>query len=78
ERGVEDFTLACGTGAVAAAVYWGVLRKVEKIKVNMPGGLLQVNLDPIFSLGQFNFQTNLKSPLLIGEAKLIGQVVIKL
>lgn len=42
ERGVEDFTLACGTGAVAAAAY--LRRKLnEKVfKIEMPGGLLQV------------------------------------
>lgn len=45
ERGVEDFTLACGTGAVASAYL--VLQELEKsdsnsILVEMPGGTLTV------------------------------------
>lgn len=43
ERGVEDFTLACGTGAVAAA-YHQSLRSMKKlIEVQMPGGKLVVD-----------------------------------
>ena len=46
ERGVEDFTLACGTGAVAAALdYWRKSHFANKphwIKVKMPGGQLEV------------------------------------
>ena len=38
ERGVEDFTLSCGTGAVAAAFACGVPA------VQMPGGLLRVKV----------------------------------
>lgn len=37
ERGVEDFTRACGTGAVAAAVVAG------KKKIIMPGGSLYIS-----------------------------------
>ena len=42
ERGVEDFTLSCGTGAVAAA--YSVLRGEEntEIEVQVPGGTLSV------------------------------------
>ncbi|MBR4474519.1 MAG: diaminopimelate epimerase [Oscillospiraceae bacterium] len=39
ERGVEDFTLACGTGAGATAVSLG-----KSVEVKMPGGTLQVEL----------------------------------
>ena len=46
ERGVEDFTLACGTGcgAIACAIataYHGASRHVY---IEMPGGLLEVSL----------------------------------
>lgn len=42
ERGVEDFTLSCGTGAVAAA--YAVLKgkQDQAVKVNVPGGQLTV------------------------------------
>lgn len=49
ERGVEAFTQACGTGAVAAAIHFRFLTEspIESIKVKMPGGQLEVNLaDP--------------------------------
>jgi diaminopimelate epimerase len=39
ERGVEDFTLACGTGAGATAVSLG-----ESVQVEMPGGTLSIRL----------------------------------
>ena len=46
ERGVEDFTLACGTGCGATAVSL-VLRGLvdgELVDIAMPGGLLRVSL----------------------------------
>ncbi len=46
ERGVEDFTRACGTGAVAAAVVVNFLNKAKnlqsKVEIQMPGGQLAV------------------------------------
>ncbi len=43
ERGVEDFTRACGTGAVAAAVYFQDKKGYkETVTVRMPGGELVV------------------------------------
>jgi len=43
ERGVENFTLACGTGAVAAAEYVRSLTpEKEEVWIAMPGGALQV------------------------------------
>lgn len=46
ERGVEDYTLACGTGSASvAAVLWKQGRLTgEKVKVHNPGGTLEVTL----------------------------------
>lgn len=65
ERGVEDFTLACGTGAVAAARFVSLKSKEKSIQIKMPGGNLKVD-----------FVDSAKSPILLGEAKLIGKVII--
>lgn len=61
ERGVEDFTRACGTGAVAAAE--SILRGEEqrKIEVQVPGGTLFVILKD-------------GHPHLIGPAKLVAEM----
>ena len=68
ERGVEDFTPACGTGAVAAALaYYTENSQSEEVSVEMPGGKLRVQFD----LG-------IKSPRLIGNAILIGEFRINL
>ena len=43
ERGVEAETLACGTGAVAAATYFNLRHGLSwPLQVNPPGGLLKV------------------------------------
>ncbi len=43
ERGVEGWTRACGTGAVAAAMYLqSVKGPREIVKVQMPGGILSI------------------------------------
>lgn len=43
ERGVENFTLACGTGAVAAAAFSMAKNPLlKKHSIEMPGGQLQV------------------------------------
>jgi diaminopimelate epimerase len=45
ERGVEDETLSCGTGVTAVAIAMKVLGKTESeiVKLNTPGGQLEVS-----------------------------------
>lgn len=61
ERGVENFTAACGTGAAAAAFY--NLKKNEQLltTVQMPGGDLLFNLE------------NTNQPIMVGPAILLGE-----
>lgn len=49
ERGVEDLTLACGTGAVAAAAQAKLMGQVSPVTIQMPGGKLKVTLEEDFS-----------------------------
>lgn len=53
ERGVEDFTLACGSGAMAVAHAHNLDGKNENLKLKMPGGELEVIYegDKIYMLG---------------------------
>lgn len=53
ERGVEDWTLACGTGALATALVYLRRHSIKDIKtvcVNMPGGKLKVQIKPRLTL----------------------------
>ena len=47
ERGVEDETLSCGTGAVAAAIALNILSLEDSNEINLKtkGGLLNINLE---------------------------------
>lgn len=63
ERGVKDFTLACGTGAIAAAFALAEKTKAQDtIYVEMPGGVLSVLFD------------NAGLACLEGDALLLGKV----
>ena len=47
ERGVEDFTLACGTGtgSMVSTLYKLGLSTGQNVKVHVPGGLLKIDLN---------------------------------
>ena len=47
ERGVEDETLACGTGAVSVAIACSYLNKIKSniCNIKMPGGILIVKFE---------------------------------
>jgi diaminopimelate epimerase len=47
ERGVEDFTLACGTGAgsIALAVRLKGIIKEDRVRIEKPGGTLFIELE---------------------------------
>jgi len=47
ERGVEDFTLACGTGtgSMVSTLYKLGLSSGQNVKVHVPGGLLKIDLN---------------------------------
>jgi diaminopimelate epimerase len=60
ERGVEGFTAACGTGAMAAAFYNLTKRGVKQTLVEMPGGSLIMDLN------------DLTKPNMTGPAVLLG------
>lgn len=60
ERGVEGFTQACGTGAMAAAYYNLTKRSMFETQVEMPGGILNMNL------------TQLEKPIMVGPAEHLG------
>lgn len=60
ERGVENFTESCGTGAMAAAFYNYKKHGQVITSVDMPGGQLIMNLE------------NINGPTMTGNATLIG------
>lgn len=72
ERGVEDETLSCGTGAtaVAIAMYMSMKVTTNKVNINVEGGKLAVNFEE--NNGVF---TNVN---LIGPATLVFEGVINI
>lgn len=61
ERGVEDYTPACGTGAVAAALAYSNGQK-KTVQVEMPGGVLEI----LFKEGD-------EKPEMTGPAIFVGE-----
>ncbi|MFZ3230065.1 MAG: diaminopimelate epimerase [Pseudobdellovibrio sp.] len=61
ERGVEGFTAACGTGAMAAAFYNLKIQHCNKTYVEMPGGTLMMDV------------SNLNEPIMVGPAITLGK-----
>ncbi len=47
ERGVEDFTLSCGTGVVASAICLWKTQKLADIALHTPGGALRVEIEKV-------------------------------
>lgn len=62
ERGVEDFTLACGTGVLAAGYHFCKSKGIAGCDVQAPGGLLKVS----FPKGH--------TPTLSGPAQYIAEI----
>lgn len=63
ERGVENFTLSCGTGAIASAVSHAQGRQGFDVVVQVPGGVLSVSSDE-------------KNVRLKGEGRIIGMCLL--
>ena len=70
ERGVDDFTLACGTGSASVAVVLWLEGKLPggRLTVENPGGTLEIRLE-----GQNGQVTAL---YLEGPAEVLGQLDI--
>ena len=49
ERGVEDETLSCGTGSIAAAISYAIRNHIQTgpVEINTPGGNLQIDFKRI-------------------------------
>ena len=61
ERGVENFTKACGTGAIAAALYLSERYQIQKSVIEMPGGDLTIDV------------TDYSKPTMMGPATFIQE-----
>lgn len=61
ERGVEDFTLSCGTGAIASAFSFMRGKSGARVSVEVPGGKLRVHFTE-------------KGPILSGPARIVAKI----
>lgn len=63
ERGVEDFTLACGTGtaSVVTSLTLKGLAKGQNTKVHVPGGELFITLEHDISVSDFKCSDEIKN-----------------
>ena len=74
ERGVEDLTLACGTGAMASAIATHFVEEIPRAKadydIHVKGGLLNVSF-------RFNEETNNYTDLILsGPAHFVFQGIV--
>jgi len=71
ERGVEDFTLACGTGSasVALVLFLKEIVPKNKVTIKVPGGILNVEI-------KIDEEKNIKELLLIGDTNIISSGII--
>ncbi|MDR0495991.1 MAG: diaminopimelate epimerase [Treponema sp.] len=71
ERGVEDFTYACGTGSgsTALALYMQKIVTSNRVNLKVPGGLLKVELAPCEATVQTGDDTY--NIYLIGDTNII-------
>jgi diaminopimelate epimerase len=71
ERGVEDFTLACGTGSASVAIvlYLQNLVKSNEIKIKVPGGELNIEIEA-------NEENEIKKLMLIGDTNIISEGIV--
>ncbi|MBQ9994482.1 MAG: hypothetical protein IJP17_07200 [Clostridia bacterium] len=69
ERGVEDFTLACGTGASSLVAALTLMGKVsgKNVKVDMPGGQLEISLSVEGESAKDIFLTGPTNVVAVGE-----------
>lgn len=72
ERGVEDFTLACGTGSASVGVvlYLKELVKDNKIKICVPGGDLFIEIEA-------NEENEITRLMLIGDTNIVAEGTVE-
>ncbi len=71
ERGVEDETYSCGTGAVASAICAGILTNKNTFNISTKGGLLHVTF-------RFINQNNVTDIWLSGAATLVFEGMVSI